>query len=287
MKNENNSTISRIKTTIDDLKKDINIMKRVNIIIIKLVQKNEKAFNNLIYSYDPKEYKNLNYEEYESNINDTNKNINLDVDYEKDESYRNIEYELEIQRLKKQYKSLKLRNKFLLTKLDDITKSNSLLEEELNIDIFDKTGINDVINNLSFINDNNNPIEKINQIYMICEDLSLKEEFINGLKTLYILKNQSNEIIHNEELNVKKLWRWLKDIIENIRTTNDENDNFKIGLEHLKQEKDIFKNFCLDLMSQLKIQNIDQLKNYINSLIMKRNLEKKRISKLKKVLTEI
>jgi hypothetical protein len=37
MKNENNSTISRIKTTIDDLKKDINIMKRVNIIIIKLV----------------------------------------------------------------------------------------------------------------------------------------------------------------------------------------------------------------------------------------------------------
>ena len=36
MKNENNSTISRIKTTIDDLKKDINIMKRVNIIIIKL-----------------------------------------------------------------------------------------------------------------------------------------------------------------------------------------------------------------------------------------------------------
>ena len=93
MKNENNSTISRIKTTIDDLKKDINIMKRVNIIIIKLVQKNEKAFNNLIYSYDPKEHKNLKYEEYEKNLNNINKNINLDVNNEKYESYRNIEYE--------------------------------------------------------------------------------------------------------------------------------------------------------------------------------------------------
>jgi hypothetical protein len=37
MKNENNSTISRIKTTIDDLKKDINTMKRVIIIFINLV----------------------------------------------------------------------------------------------------------------------------------------------------------------------------------------------------------------------------------------------------------
>ena len=169
-----------------------------------------------------------------------------------------------------------------MTKLDDITKSNNLLEEELNIDIFDKTGINDVLNNLTFINENDNPIEKINQIYMICEDISLKEEFINGLKTLYLLKNKNNE-----ELSIKKLWRWLKDIIENIRNINDENENFKTGLEHLKQEKDIFKNFCLDLMSQLNIKNIDGLKNYINSLIMKRNIEKKRISQLKKVLTEI
>jgi hypothetical protein len=37
MKNENNSTISRIKSTINELKKDINLMKRVNIIIINLV----------------------------------------------------------------------------------------------------------------------------------------------------------------------------------------------------------------------------------------------------------
>ncbi len=172
-----------------------------------------------------------------------------------------------------------------MTKLDDISKSNNLLEEELNIDIFDKTGINDVINNLSFINDNNNPIEKINQIYMICEDISLKEEFINGLKTLYILKNPNNEIIKNEELNIKKLWRWLKDIIENIRTTNDENDNFKIGLEHLKEEKQIFKDFCLDLMEKFNIEDIEELKNQINSLIINRNIEKKRINKLKKVLT--
>ena len=282
MKNENNSTISRIKSTINELKKDINLMKRVNIIIINLVQKNENVFNNLISSYDPIEHKNLENEEYETNKNNTNRNINSDLNDEKDESYKNIEYELEIQRLKKQYKTLKLRNKFLLTKLDDITKSNNLLEEELNIDILDKTGINDIINNVPFINENNNPIEKINHIYMICEDISLKEEFINDLKTLYLLKNKNNE-----ELSIKKLWRWLKDIIENIRNINDENENFKTGLEHLKQEKDIFKNFCLDLMSQLNIKNIDGLKNYINSLIMKRNIEKKRISQLKKVLTEI
>jgi hypothetical protein len=37
MKNQNNSTISRIKSTINELKKDINLMKRVNIIIINLV----------------------------------------------------------------------------------------------------------------------------------------------------------------------------------------------------------------------------------------------------------
>ena len=120
---------------------------------------------------------------------------------------------------------------------------------------------------------------------MICEDLNLKNELINGLKTLYILKNNEFQIGKNEELNIKVIWRWIKNLIENIKNTNEEVNNFKIGLEHLKEEKQIFKDFCLDLMEKFNIEDIEELKNQINSLIINRNIEKKRINKLKKVLT--
>ncbi len=213
-----------------------------------------------------------------------NENLDLNTNIN-NISYKNIEYELEIQRLKKQYNSLKFRNKFLLTKLDDLIKSNTLLEEDINTNILDKYGINEIINDYSFSNNNLNSFEKINEIYMICEDLNLKNELINGLKTLYILKNNELQIGKNEELNIKVIWRWIKNLIENIKNTNEEVNNFKIGLEHLKEEKQIFKDFCLDLMEKFNIEDIEELKNQINSLIINRNIEKKRINKLKKVLT--
>lgn len=213
-----------------------------------------------------------------------NENLDLNTNIN-NISYKNIEYELEIQRLKKQYNSLKFRNKFLLTKLDDLIKSNTLLEEDINTNILDKYGINEIINDYSFSNNNLNSFEKINEIYMICEDLNLKNELINGLKTLYILKNNEFQIGKNEELNIKIIWRWIKNLIENIKNTNEEVNNFKIGLEHLKEEKQIFKDFCLDLMEKFNIEDIEELKNQINSLIINRNIEKKRINKLKKVLT--
>ena len=213
-----------------------------------------------------------------------NENLDLNTNIN-NISYKNIEYELEIQRLKKQYNSLKFRNKFLLTKLDDLIKSNTLLEEDINTNILDKYGINELINDYSFSNNNLNSFEKINEIYMICEDLNLKNELINGLKTLYILKNNEFQIGKNEELNIKIIWRWIKNLIENIKNTNEEVNNFKIGLEHLKEEKQIFKDFCLDLMEKFNIEDIEELKNQINSLIINRNIEKKRINKLKKVLT--
>ncbi len=213
-----------------------------------------------------------------------NENLDLNTNIN-NISYKNIEYELEIQRLKKQYNSLKFRNKFLLTKLDDLIKSNTLLEEDINTNILDKYGINEIINDYSFSNNNLNSFEKINEIYLICEDLNLKNELINGLKTLYILKNNELQIGKNEELNIKVIWRWIKNLIENIKNTNEEVNNFKIGLEHLKEEKQIFKDFCLDLMEKFNIEDIEELKNQINSLIINRNIEKKRINKLKKVLT--
>ncbi len=213
-----------------------------------------------------------------------NENLDLNTNIN-NISYKNIEYELEIQRLKKQYNSLKFRNKFLLTKLDDLIKSNTLLEEDINTNILDKYGINEIINDYSFSNNNLNSFEKINEIYLICEDLNLKNELINGLKTLYILKNNEFQIGKNEELNIKVIWRWIKNLIENIKNTNEEVNNFKIGLEHLKEEKQIFKDFCLDLMEKFNIEDIEELKNQINSLIINRNIEKKRINKLKKVLT--
>ena len=213
-----------------------------------------------------------------------NENLDLNTNIN-NISYKNIEYELEIQRLKKQYNSLKFRNKFLLTKLDDLIKSNTLLEEDINTNILDKYGINELINDYSFSNNNLNSFEKINEIYMICEDLNLKNELINGLKTLYILKNNEFQIGKNEELNIKIIWRWIKNLIENIKNTNEEVNNLKIGLEHLKEEKQIFKDFCLDLMEKFNIEDIEELKNQINSLIINRNIEKKRINKLKKVLT--
>ena len=38
-------------------------------------------------------------------------------------------------------------------------------------------------------------------------------------------------------------------------------------------------------MEKFNIEDIEELKNQINSLIINRNIEKKRINKLKKVLT--
>ena len=102
---------------------------------------------------------------------------------------------------------------------------------------------------------------------------------IKNIENLY--RNLTND--KNENIELKILWRWVKHLINNIKKLlNEKEQNEQIYKELLIN--DIYKNFCVELIDEYNLNNINELKEFIFDLLERNDINKKRELNLKNIL---
>ena len=106
-----------------------------------------------------------------------------------------------------------------------------------------------------------------------------RDELIKNIENLY--RNLTNDKKENIELKI--LWRWVKHLINNIKKLlNEKEKNEQIYKELLIN--DIYKNFCVELIDEYNLNNINELKEFIFDLLERNDENRKRELKLKNIL---
>ena len=110
-----------------------------------------------------------------------------------------------------------------------------------------------------------------------------KNEFLLNLKKIYKKNNVKEK---EDKINMKLIWKWIKYLInENKSLNNQISKNSKI-LESIEKENINYKDYCSEIMSIYNFKELNQFDKYIHELINKSNFNKKRIDQLKKILVE-
>ena len=124
--------------------------------------------------------------------------------------------------------------------------------------------------------------EMINYLtnYNTDKNSKMKEDIISKLKSLYIITTDSKE--KKDNISIQDLWRWIKQLIEEVDELSLEKEKYEEMYN--KNNNDIYKNFCEKLIKEFGLNSFDELKFFINDLMTKNDLNKKRVEKLRKVL---
>ena len=102
---------------------------------------------------------------------------------------------------------------------------------------------------------------------------------IKNIENLY--RNLTND--KNENIELKILWRWVKHLINNIKKLlNEKEQNEQIYKDLLIN--DIYKNFCVELIEEYNLNNINELKEFIFDLLERNDTNRKGELKLKNIL---
>ena len=188
-------------------------------------------------------------------------------------------YLREIDRLKKEIDDLKKTNEILGSQLKEEQRKNEQLfsiqkakdENEnsilaeishcLQVSSFEEIlpKLNEIINYLNN-NVNSNALKNNNQD----GNKKIRDELISKLQGLYLSLTGSNE--KKEEVTIKILWRWIKHLINTVKQLALEKEKNIAYYENV-QESDECKEFCEELISELNLQSLAELKMLINNLL--------------------
>ena len=194
-------------------------------------------------------------------------------------------YLAEMEKLRKEINNLKQNNEYLNNQLQEeqrkneelISKQkakdeneNSILSEIsvcLQVSSYDEIlpKLNEIINYLnnnvnSNKNNNNNKLNKENKI---------RDELISKMQSLYLSLTGSNEKI--EEVTIKILWRWIKHLINTVKQLALEKEK-NIEIYQNNQEFEDCRDFCEELITELNLQSLDELKMFIDNLLKQSNI---------------
>lgn len=196
-----------------------------------------------------------------------------------DEEFANqsIKYEIEILRLKKEIKNLDTENIFLSAQLNEQKNNNNTMENDINKE---NTLISQINNSLNIDIYKDNVSEHLNKMNSEYNEALAKDEFINGLRTLYLSQNNVEE----SDVSIKTIWRWIKALIASVDELNNENESIIEEINNVSQDIENYKGYCDGLIQHLELNSVDELKGFVNELILKKNIDRKRVHKLKKVL---
>ena len=212
---------------------------------------------------------------------ESNKNIDLSsLDSE-------IKYTTLINQLKNQIIQLENKNDLLSKEIE--------IENKKNIDLYNI--LNDKEKDIENILDNIKKYLKLNKIDEIYPKLNeivnyinlnideknpnnkARDDLIKNIENLY--RNLTND--KNENIELKILWRWVKHLINNIKKLlNEKEQNEQIYKDLLIN--DIYKNFCVELIEEYNLNNINELKEFIFDLLERNDINKKRELNLKNIL---
>ena len=99
-------------------------------------------------------------------------------------------------------------------------------------------------------------------------DYKLRDELVSKLKILYIALS-GNE--NTKDVEIKTVWRWIKHLIHTVKDLAQEKEkNTQMILE--LQEVCIFRDFCLEIMQEFNLNDLNELKQFIyNNLSIQEN----------------
>ena len=319
----NTQKIELLKHTIEELRNDIEKIKKVKFFVL-FNQKSNKYSNennnylNQIENNDENDnvikttYQCENSGDEEQNFFMNKNNIKKNI---KSKSYNNIflnnkklneielinnkkipnnkkiKYQNEISKLKEEIKNLEEENEILETEITEEEQKNYYLQS--NKFIKDKNDEEIILKITNYLNLDNkekiipqlkemiNYIEKnYDSIEFPNKEAKLRDELIEKLEGLYITLT-GNKNFENIEINI--IWKWIKHLINVLEELNEEREN-NIKIYQQINENDEYKNFCSELLNEFNLNSIDNLKDYINSLLMENNINERRVEKIKKCL---
>ena len=319
----NTQKIELLKHTIEELRNDIEKIKKVKFFVL-FNQKSNKYSNennnylNQIENNDENDnvikttYQCENSGDEEQNFFMNKNNIKKNI---KSKSYNNIflnnkklneielinnkkipnnkkiKYQNEISKLKEEIKNLEEENEILETEITEEEQKNYYLQS--NKFIKDKNDEEIILKITNYLNLDNkekiipqlkemiNYIEKnYDSIEFPNKEAKLRDELIEKLEGLYITLT-GNKNLENNEINI--IWKWIKHLINVLEELNEEREN-NIKIYQQINENDEYKNFCSELLNEFNLNSIDNLKDYINSLLMENNINERRVEKIKKCL---
>lgn len=248
---------------------------------IPLNNKNNNTFNspyNNVFTNNT--YTNNNYNnKFNSNIANGNNKTEAEL----------LKYKSEISQLKTELQSLQNRNEILNNQLNEELKRNTQLQDLQNQKSDEENSILSDIAKCLQVSSFEEILPKLNKMvgYLNSnvsndnKDNKLKDELISKLQQLYINLTGSNE--NKDDISIKTLWRWIKHLINTVKSLAIEKEK-NIEMFQGIQQNDDYKNFCLELIDEFQLQSLDELKSFINDLLNKNNVNRKRVENLRKVL---
>ena len=183
------------------------------------------------------------------------------------------QYQEEIARLKAKNITLKHQNQILLNELNksQMNKKNSKEEES----------IQELLNYLG-IASKEEIIPRLQEIINSNNETALRDEFISKLNMLFIELTGKNT--NNNNVNIKELWSKIKQMINTIQDLLIEKEK-NARIKVTQKENNLYQEYCTELITRYNLNSIFELKQFINSLLLKNTINKKRVEKLQKVLS--
>lgn len=183
------------------------------------------------------------------------------------------QYQEEIARLKAKNITLKHQNQILLNELNKSQMNKKKSNEE--------ESIQELLQYLG-ISSKEEIIPRLQEIINSNNETALRDEFISKLNMLYIELTGKNS--NNNNVNIKELWSWIKQLINTIKDLlieREQNERIKVT----QKENNLYQEYCTELIKRYNLNSIFELKQFINSLLLKNTINKKRVEKLQKVLS--
>ena len=201
----------------------------------------------------------------------------------------------EIEKIKNEIKLMENNKNILLNKLEEeknkyisLSSFNNDENENMPNDIELNNILNEICNNFS-VNSYDEIIPKLKEmieyininIYEKNDKNKNRNDLILKLKELYISSNKIND--NKDQITIKALWRWIKNLINNYKSLLMEKEKKEEILKNLEKEN-IYKYCCDELMDKYKVNNLEELNIFIEELIKRNNINRKRVEQLKKML---
>lgn len=206
--------------------------------------------------------------------------IGRSMTYETNERYEEEQFKMNlIEKYKEEIAKLKVKNITL-------QNQNKILLEELGIqkekqkkaDIANRL-VSDIMISLN-VSDETEIIPKLNEFigYLQDKQNSLNDEFIQKLQKIYLQTTGNPGDCNLDNIDLNALLDWVTELLKTLS---------KLSKANKQSEKDsIYKSFCEETMRKYHLKNLNELKEFINGLMQDYNVNRRRVEKLKDVLTQ-
>lgn len=276
------SNMLKVKKMISSPVLDSNIKKSIK----------EKHYNQICKNFIDMNKDSDSYENMNNDIKGKINNKNYTNIVSKEDEMLNYE----IEKLKKEIVAMQANNNILLNKLNEEKNKNSSLiafnknenfpsDEELQNILTDMASYLQVNSFEDIVPKLKEMIQYLNvNLYEKNDKNNIRNEFISKLKELYLTLNDKKD--KNDTITIKVLWRWIKHLINSYKSLLIEKEKKDEILKNMEKKESYYKECCEELMNKYNMKNLEQLNKFIEELIKKNNMNKRRVEQLKKILVD-